>query len=116
MREKPLADRSCGPCEGTVSALPNSEIQTLMTELDAWRCVDDHHLERDYRFKDFKSAWAALDRVAQLAEDSWHHPDLELAWGRLSVKIWTHKIDGLSEADFVFAARCDRLFDDGATE
>lgn len=66
-------------------------------------------LERTYRFKDFAQALAFVNRVGALAEEQAHHPDVSLAWGRVTLRVWTHKIDGLTESDFVFAAKCDRL-------
>jgi 4a-hydroxytetrahydrobiopterin dehydratase len=74
-----------------------------------WRVVDDHHLEREYRFPDFRTALEFVNRVGAIAESEGHHPDLELAWGRVGVKIFTHKIDGLTESDFVLAAKIDNL-------
>jgi len=73
--------------------------------------VDDHHLRKTFRTKDFREALDATNRVAELAEQVGHHPDIELAWGRVTLTIWTHKIDGLHEADFVFAAKADRLLE-----
>ena len=74
-----------------------------------WRIVDEHHLEKNYRFRNFVEALAYVNAVGQLAEEQNHHPDIFLAWGRVRITIWTHKIDGLTESDFVFAAKCDAL-------
>lgn len=71
--------------------------------------VDEHHLEKTYPFKDFREALAFTNRVGELAENQGHHPDIYLAWGKVQLKIWTHKIDGLTESDFVFAAKADQL-------
>jgi len=73
-----------------------------------WRIVEEHHLEKEYRFSNFAEALAFVNRVGAMAEEQRHHPDLFLAWGRVRVTIWTHKIDGLTESDFVFAAKCDK--------
>ena len=73
-----------------------------------WRVVDEHHLEREYRFDDFRQALDFTLRVGEMAEEQGHHPDILLTWGLVKVTIWTHKIDGLSEADFVLAAKFDR--------
>ncbi len=106
-----LADRDCVPCKGGVPPLEIDEYAPLLEQLDeGWDVVDDHHLARTYRFKNFVDALAFVNRVGELAEAQGHHPDLHLAWGRVGIEIWTHKIDGLHEADFVFAAKCDRLF------
>ena len=90
--------------------LASAEIERLRADLDpAWQVIRGHHLEREYRFPDWKSAFAFVARVSELAESVNHHPDIALAWGRVSVQLWTHAIDGLSESDFVFAAKVDRL-------
>jgi 4a-hydroxytetrahydrobiopterin dehydratase len=105
-----LADRSCVPCRGGVPPLGATEIEPLLAELDGWTVSDGHHLERVYRLPDFAAALALVNRIGAIAEEQNHHPDLDLAWGRVGVKIWTHKIDGLTESDFVFAAKCDRAY------
>lgn len=74
-----------------------------------WEIVENHHLRKIYRFPDFRIALAFTNRIGELAEAVGHHPDLELAWGKVGVTIWTHKIGGLSETDFVFAAKVDAL-------
>ena len=108
---KDLASRQCVPCKGGVPPLTAAEIAPLRAQLDpAWEVVEDHHLSRLYRFKDFKEALESVVRVGEMAEEQQHHPDLYLAWGRVRVEIWTHKIDGLTESDFVFAAKCDRIY------
>ncbi len=106
-----LAERRCEPCRAGVPPLGAEEIAPLRAQLDdAWEVVDAHHLQREFRFKNFAQALAYTNRVGEMAEEQGHHPDLHLAWGRVGVEIWTHKIDGLHEADFVFAAKCDALF------
>ena len=108
-----LASKQCVPCKGGVSPLRGPELQALHRRLgDAWSVVGEHHLEREYRFADFAQALAFVNRVGAMAEEQSHHPDLLLSWGRTRVTIWTHKIDGLTESDFVFAAKCDRLYAD----
>jgi len=106
-----LASRRCVPCKGGVPPLRGAALAGLQRELGGdWRVVGEHHLECEYRFPDFREALAFVNRVGEMAEDQNHHPDVHLAWGRVRITIWTHKIDGLTESDFVFAARCDRLF------
>lgn len=103
-----LARKTCIPCEGGVPPLEPPQIAELLGQLGgAWRVVDNHHLANEYGFPDFLQALAATNRVGQLAEEQGHHPDLHLAWGKLGVKIWTHKIDGLTESDFILAAKID---------
>ncbi|MBK6690065.1 MAG: 4a-hydroxytetrahydrobiopterin dehydratase [Deltaproteobacteria bacterium] len=103
-----LSEKSCVPCRGDVPPLPPSEVEGLLLELPAWSLVDGH-LYRRFDFPDFTSALALLNQVAALAEVEGHHPDLLLAWGRLEVTIFTHAINGLTESDFVLAAKIDRL-------
>jgi len=104
-----LADKSCVPCEGGVPPLTSDEIKPLAAELsERWQVVDDHHLEAEFLFPDFAEALAAVNKLGAIAEAEWHHPDLLVAWGKVGVKLWTHKIDGLAEADFVLAAKFDR--------
>lgn len=103
-----LADRSCVPCRGGVAPLTAAQYGHLHAEVSDWEVVDEHHLQRTYRTKDFATALELVNAIAAIAESEFHHPDMELAWGRVGVKIWTHKIDGLTESDFVFAAKCDR--------
>jgi len=106
-----LAERRCEPCKSGVPPLSAAEIAPLLAKLDSeWRVVDGHHLSRIYRFQNFRLALDYVNAVGALAEEQGHHPDLQLAWGKVGVEIWTHKIDGLHEADFVFAAKCDRLY------
>ncbi len=108
----PLGDRECVPCRGGVPPLQGDELKKYQEELDAgWDVVDGHHLEKAFEFPDFKSALAWTNKVGALAEDVGHHPDIYLTWGEVRVTVWTHKIDGLAEADFVFAAKIDRLYD-----
>lgn len=103
-----LAARDCVPCRGGVPPLPADRVQELLAELgNGWKAVDNHHLQKDYGFPDFVQALAFTNRVGAVAEEQQHHPDIYLAWGRVGVTIWTHKIDGLTESDFVFAAKCD---------
>lgn len=76
---------------------------------NGWTIEREHHLEKEFRFRNFAEALAFVNRVGAMAEAQSHHPDIFLAWGRVRITIWTHKIDGLTESDFVFAAKCDAL-------
>lgn len=103
-----LAKKECIPCRGGVPPLAGPEAAGLLDELGGgWRVVDGHHLEKEYRFKDFRTALAFTNRVGELAETQGHHPDISLSWGRVKLTVWTHKIDGLTESDFIFAAKAD---------
>ena len=105
-----LWEKECRACRGDEPRLKGAALQALAAELGPpWQVVDGHHLAREFRFPDFRSALEFTNRIGALAEEAGHHPDLELGWGRLGVKLFTHKIDGLSESDFVLAARIGRL-------
>jgi 4a-hydroxytetrahydrobiopterin dehydratase len=103
-----LAEKTCVPCRGGVPPLTAAEIQPLKEQLKTWSVVNNHHIERQFSFPDFKTALAFVNRVGAIAEEQGHHPDIELAWGKVGVRIWTHKIDGLTESDFILAAKIDR--------
>ena len=103
-----LAAKNCIPCRGGVPPLKGEEMRRLLEQLgNDWTVVDDHHLEKNYKFKDFAEALGFTNRIGAIAEEQGHHPDIYLAWGKVGVTIWTHKINGLTESDFVFAAKCD---------
>jgi len=105
-----LADRECIPCKGGVPPLEGDELRALTEALGGdWVVVDGHHLEKEYRFENFRHALAFTNRVGELAEEQGHHPDIHLSWGRVRLDIWTHKIDGLHDSDFILAAKADRL-------
>lgn len=104
-----LATRECVPCRGGVPPLKGDEIQGLLSKLDQWSVVNEHHLTKVYKFKDFKESLAFVNRVGELAEQQGHHPDICFGWGRVEVTIWTHKIDGLTESDFILGAKIDAL-------
>ena len=108
-QECDLADLRCEPCRGGVPPLTAEEVRLMLPRLDGWTAVDNHHLHKSYPFPDFMSALAFVNRAGAVAEDQGHHPDLHLSWGRVVVDLWTHKIDGLAEADFILAAKLDRV-------
>ena len=104
-----LAERECVPCRGGVPPLKGEEIEKLSAQLQAWQVVDEHHLQKTYNFKDFREALDFVNRVGELAEGQGHHPDICFGWGKAEITIWTHKIDGLTESDFILAAKIDKL-------
>ena len=104
-----LADKACVPCRGGVPPLKGAELEELIRQVPDWEVVDEHHLRREFRFGNFREALEFVNRVGELAEEQAHHPDIEFGWGRAAVTIFTHKIDGLTESDFVLAAKVDRL-------
>lgn len=104
-----LAEQQCVPCRGGVPPLEGEAIGKLLGQLKGWEVVNGHHLRKDYQFKDFRQTHAFINRVGELAEAQGHHPDICFGWGKAEITIWTHKIDGLTESDFVLAAKIDRL-------
>ncbi len=104
-----LAKKECVPCRGGVPPLEGGAIKSFLDQLgNDWKTVDDHHLEKEYGFKDFRGAMDFAVKVGELAEAQGHHPDIYLGWGKVKLTIWTHKINGLTESDFVLAAKADR--------
>ena len=104
-----LANRECVPCRGGVPPLSGDEITKLLVELQDWEVLNDHHLHKSFEFADFGAALQFINRVGELAETQGHHPDICFGWGRAEITTWTHKIDGLTESDFILAAKIDRL-------
>ena len=106
-----LSKKTCVPCRGDLPPLKGVELTKLFNQLgNKWTVVDEHHIEKNYFFTDFKQALAFTDAVGELAETEGHHPDIHLSYGRVKIQLWTHKIDGLSESDFILAAKCDEIF------
>jgi 4a-hydroxytetrahydrobiopterin dehydratase len=105
-----LAEQECVPCKVGAPPLTAEALARLAKELNpAWQVVKGHHLEREFKFNNFREALDFTNQVGGLAEAQNHHPDIYLAWGKARLTLWTHKIDGLTESDFVFAAKVDRL-------
>ena len=104
-----LASKTCVPCKEGTPPLKGAELDELRQQLPEWEVVDEHHLRRVFRFKNFREALNFVNEVGELAEEQGHHPDISFGWGRVEVTVWTHKIDGLTESDFIFAAKVDAL-------
>ena len=104
-----LASRRCVPCDGGVPRLRAAEIKSLARQLAGWRVADRHHLEKNFEFTNFAGALRFANRVGKVAEREGHHPDICLGWGYAQIRVWTHAIDGLSESDFILAAKIDKL-------
>jgi len=105
-----LAERDCVPCKGGVPPLKGEALAGLQSKLgNGWEVINEHHLEKAFTFKNFRDALAFTNKVGEMAEQQRHHPDIGLSWGRVNITIWTHKIDGLSESDFILAAKIDPL-------
>jgi 4a-hydroxytetrahydrobiopterin dehydratase len=104
-----LAGKQCVPCRGGVPALQGDELLQLQKQIPRWSVVDGHHIRRELKFPDFKQALDFVNRVGALAEEQGHHPDIFLAWGKVELTLWTHAINGLTESDFIMAAKIDKL-------
>jgi 4a-hydroxytetrahydrobiopterin dehydratase len=105
-----LANRVCVPCKGGIPPLKGKELKALQNQLgNGWDVINEHHLKKKWKFDDFESALNFTNKIGSLAEDQGHHPDIYLAWGKVEIKMWTHKISGLTESDFILAAKIDRI-------
>jgi 4a-hydroxytetrahydrobiopterin dehydratase len=104
-----LASKTCVACRGGVPPLKGNELEALHKQVAQWKVVNDHHITRAFAFPDFKQALEFVNRVGAVAEAQGHHPDILLAWGKAEITLWTHKIDGLTESDFIMAAKIDQL-------
>jgi 4a-hydroxytetrahydrobiopterin dehydratase len=104
-----LASKTCVPCRGGTPPLKGAELDTLRRQVPEWEVVEEHHLRKVFRFANFREALNFVNRVGGLAEEQGHHPDISFGWGRVEITVWTHKIDGLTESDFIFAAKVDTL-------
>ncbi len=106
-----LAKKTCLPCQGGVPPLPLEEILEFKRELHSdWVLTHgETRLYRTVKFKDFAIPMQLGHRIGVMAEEQWHHPELVIGWGHLDIEIWTHKIDGLVESDFIFAAKVDEI-------
>jgi 4a-hydroxytetrahydrobiopterin dehydratase len=104
-----LAQETCIPCRGGVPPLKGEELDDLQEKLgNGWQIINEHHLEKEYIFADFRQALDFTVKVGEVAENQAHHPDIYLAWGKVKLTIWTHKIDGLTESDFILGAKADQ--------
>ena len=105
-----LSERHCVPCEGGVASLRADEIDRLSQGIDpGWSVINYHHIEREFKFHDFSEALNFTNRVGEIAEAEGHHPNIELSWGRVKIILWTHKAMGLTENDFIIAAKVDEI-------
>jgi 4a-hydroxytetrahydrobiopterin dehydratase len=109
MSTSDLARKTCVPCEGGVPPLTEREAREYLDQVSGWELVEGRRIRRRFDFPDFLQALAAANRIGALAEEQGHHPDFHLGWGRLEVEIWTHAVDGLTENDFILAAKIDDI-------
>jgi 4a-hydroxytetrahydrobiopterin dehydratase len=93
-----------------VPPLEGEELLRLSAQLPDWKVIEKHHIRKTFLFPDFRKALDFVNRVGEVAEEQGHHPDLALSWGKVDVEIYTHKINGLTESDFILAAKIDRVF------
>ena len=106
---KQLREKKCIPCKGGVPPLTKEASLVYLKQLDNWNIVEGHHLEKTIKFKNFVEALSFTNQVGAIAEEEGHHPDIYLAWGEVKLTVWTHKIEGLTESDFIFSAKVDAL-------
>jgi len=104
-----LSSKTCVPCRGGISPLAGAELAALANQVPQWKVIDGHHISRAFEFPDFVKALAFVNRVGEIAESQGHHPDILLGWGKAEITTWTHKINGLTESDFILAAKIDKL-------
>lgn len=105
-----LANKKCRPCSEGTPPLKGDALENFQQQLgDHWKLIDEHHLEKEYSFKNFKEALDFTNRVGAIAEQEGHHPDIFLGWGKVKLDLWTHDIGGLSENDFILAAKADSV-------
>ncbi len=104
-----LAEKSCDACRNATCSLNASEYAEMLLQIKDWQVVNEHHLCKSIRTKNFKKALELANQVGALAEQEGHHPDLLVRWGELKIELYTHKVDGLTEADFVLAAKIDKI-------
>ena len=104
-----LASKTCVPCRGGVPPLKGKELQDLAQQVPGWKVTNERRIVKSFMFLDFKAALAFVNKVGEVAESQGHHPDILLSWGKAEITTWTHKIDGLTESDFILAAKIDKL-------
>jgi 4a-hydroxytetrahydrobiopterin dehydratase len=108
-----LASQKCKACQGGVEPYTGEKIEEYRSRIsDEWDVVDEHHLIREFGFEDFQEALDFVNDIGEIAEEQGHHPNINFTWGRAEIKLYTHKIDGLFQADFVMAAKIDKLYEE----
>ncbi len=104
-----LASKQCVPCKGGIPPLKGEELKRLNKQIDEWDVIDENHLSKTYKFPNFVKALEFVNKVGDIAEQQGHHPNIFLAWGKARIEIWTHKIGGLTESDFILAAKIEEV-------
>ncbi|MBS0604109.1 MAG: 4a-hydroxytetrahydrobiopterin dehydratase [Verrucomicrobia bacterium] len=111
MGSKELAKKTCTPCAAGIAPMKGDALKEWELQLgEGWAIVEEHHLEKEYRFKNFLQALEFTNDIGKIAEAEGHHPEITLSWGKVKVMIWTHKIGGLAANDFILAAKCDTAY------
>lgn len=105
-----LSEKTCVPCRGGMPPLGREEVERLLTQLDGWALNAAGHLEKTYAYEGFRKGLEFVKKVGEMCEEQGHHGDIHLAWGKTRLEVWTHKIGGLVEADFIWAAKADALW------
>ena len=106
-----LARKHCKPCSGEVDRLKGAELKRYIAELpQGWSVIDDHHLEKQYKVEKYQGAIDFANAVAKIADQEDHHPEICFTWGKVTITIWTHKVDGLTENDFILAAKAEEAY------
>jgi len=104
-----LASKTCVPCKGGVPPLKGEALQALQKQVEGWNVVEEQHLFKDFKFPDFRKALDFVNKVGEIAEEQGHHPIITFTWGKVEITIYTHKINGLTESDFILAAKIDTI-------
>lgn len=104
-----LSEKQCAACSGSVAKLTPQQQQELLPQLRGWEIVESHHLQKNFKFPDFKSALSFVNAVGEVAEEQNHHPNINFTWGKVTIEMYSHKLNGITEADFIMAAKIDTL-------
>ncbi len=103
-----LTEKKCKPCEGGVPPLTEEQANELLKQVPSWT-IKDGHVFKKFKFKDFREAMSFVNKVAGIANAEDHHPDITISYNKVNIEIWTHSINGLSENDFILAAKIDQV-------
>ena len=104
-----LLEMKCKACEGIQDKLSNKQIKSNLKQIKKWELFNNHHIEKTFKFPDFKSSLSFVNKIGKLAEKEGHHPNIDFTWGEVTVKLWTHALHGLSMNDFIMAAKIDKI-------
>ncbi len=104
-----LSDQHCTPCKGGIPPMNAEEIQKHIQCLPGWNVINNHHLEKTFRFKKYNQTMQFVNSVAQIAESENHHPEMHVSYGKVQIEIFTHAVGGLSQNDFILAAKITEI-------